>query len=149
MKKIFKFIGVLAIIYILFLIVTNLISKKIENNINNSSVMEKIRAQNEIEQATLLMNSYLPKMIDDKTTAKKVEYSINDNVVRYYFQLNDITKDELNNNLQNIKSEQINVIISSSNSKSYIIAQVKFEYNYLDSDGIQLGSFTILPNEYL
>lgn len=149
MKKFLKFIGILAVIYIIVFACNKILSKKIENDINNSSVMEKLRAQNEIEQATLIMNSYLPKIIDDKTTAKKIEYSIRENIMKYYFQIKDITKEELNNNFEKIKTEQINTIMSSSNNKSYIKAQVKFEYIYLDSAGKILGSFTILPNEYL
>ncbi|UFH36053.1 hypothetical protein [Flavobacterium acetivorans] len=154
MNKIFKILGGLLLIYIVFFSCNKIISSKMQNDINNSPVMETLDAKLEIEQVASIMNNSLPKTIDKQTTVTKVEYLDKENKLVYNYQITGLKKRdksevEIESIIQNLKESQIDVIKSNPDNATLIKAKVTFEYIYKDVNGDLFCSYMIKPVEYL
>lgn len=149
MNKILKIIGGIVLVYIIVFSCNKIISNKVEKDINNSPVMEKISAKMEMENVAEMMTKNLPKTIDANTTATKVEYLENINKLIFYYEVNNISKEDVESKISDLKANQIQFIKNNPNNGAYLKAEVTFEYIYSDLNGAELGSYTILPNEYM
>jgi hypothetical protein len=149
MNKILKIIGGIVLVYIIVFSCNKIISNKVEEDINNSPVMEKISAKMEMENVAEMMTKNLPKTIDSNTTATKVEYLESINKLIFYYEVNNVSKEDVESKISNLKANQIQFIKNNPNNGAYLKAEVTFEYIYSDSNGAELGSYTILPNEYM
>lgn len=149
MKKILKIIGGIILIYVVVFSCNKLISNKLEKDISNSPTMEIIRAKMEIQNVAEMMTKNLPISIDENTTATKVEYLENINKLIFYYEVNNLSKEDVINNISSLKTEQIEFIQNNPNNRAYLKAEVTFKYVYTDGEGNELATYTILPNEYL
>ena len=125
-----------------------------QSDINNSPVMETLDAKLEIEQVASIMNSSLPKTIDEQTTVTKVEYSDKENKLVYNYQITGLKKGdkseiEIENIIQNLKVSQLNVIKNNPNNATFVKAKVTFEYIYKDVNSDLFCSYIIKPLEYI
>lgn len=149
MRNVLKILGIIFIIYIVVFACNKSISNNLENEINESPVMEKVKAIREIEEVAKLMNAKMPISIDEQTTALNVFYSSKNNELTFYYQITDITTKDLSKLLDEFKYEQIDYIKSNPNNGTYLRAKVNFKYIYSDKGGKELGNYTINSNEYL
>ena len=154
MNKTFKILGGLVIIYIVVFSCNKMISSKAQSDINNSPVMETIRAKLEIEQVASIMNSGLPKTVDKQTTATKIEYLDKENKLVYNYQITGLKKGdksetEIETIIQNLKASQLNYIKNNPNSTTFVKAKVTFEYIYIDVNSDLFCSYIIKPLEYI
>lgn len=154
MNKIFKILGGLVLIYIVVFSCNKIISNKAQKDINNSPVMERLDAKLEIEQVASIMNSSLPKTIDEQTTVTKVEYLDQENKLVYNYQITGLKKGdksdiEIENIIQNLKVSEINVIKNNPKNATFVKAKVTFEYIYKDVNSDLFCSYIIKPLEYI
>lgn len=149
MRNVLKILGIIFIIYIVVFACNKSISNNLENEINVSPVMEKVKAIREIEEVAKVMNSKMPISIDEQTTAVNAFYSSKHNELIFYYQITDMTGQDLSKLLNEFKYEQINYIKNNPNNGAYLRAKVNFKYVYSDKDGKELGNYTINFNEYL
>jgi hypothetical protein len=154
MNKTFKILGGLVLIYIVVFSCNKIISNKLQNDINNSPVIETLGTKHEIEQVVSIMNSSLPKAKDRQTTVTKVKYLDQENKLVYYYQITGLKKGdksevEIESIIHNLKESQIDVIKSNPDNATLIKAKVTFEYIYKDVNGDLFCSYMIKPVEYL
>ncbi len=149
MIRILKIVGVILVIYIVVFSCNKIISKKIEKDINKSPGMEYVRAIMEMKSVAETMNSKLPAQIDENTLLTNVEYSEDENKLIFNYTLNDVTKEEIQNVIMDLKSNQIEFIKNSPDNKAYLKAKVTFEYVYSDVNKNELGQYVIISNEYM
>lgn len=154
MNKTLKILGGLVLIYIVVFSCNKIISKKMQSDINNSPVMETLNTKLEIEQVVSIMNSSLPKAIDEQTTVTKVEYLDKENKLVYNYQITGLKKGdksemEIESLIQNLKESQIVSIKSNPDDATLIKAKVTFEYIYKDVNSDLFCSYIIKPVEYL
>lgn len=149
MNKILKIIGIILIIFITIFSCNKIISSKLKENINNSPVMESFGAKMEIKKVAEMMSKELPQSVDENTNAIKIEYLLNENLLVFYYEVKNITKKDIQTNISSLKSDQIEFIKSNPDNGAYLKAEVSFKYIYSDSNGTLLGSYIILPNEYM
>jgi hypothetical protein len=149
MKKALKILGTILIIYIVVFSCNKLISSKLEEDINNSLAMENIRAKMEMKSVAEMMTKKLPQAVDLNTTAIKVEYLENENTLVFYYEVVNVTKEDFETKISSLKTNQIEFIKNNPNNSAYLKAEVTFKYIYSDSNATELGSCTILPNEYM
>lgn len=154
MNKTFKILGGLVLIYIVVFSCNKIISNKIQSDINNSPVMETLDAKLEIEQVASIMNSSLPKTIDEQTTVTKVEYLDKENKLVYNYKITGLKKGdkseiEIENIIQNLKVSQLNEIKNNPNNATFVKAKVTFEYIYKDVNSDLFCRYIIKPLEYI
>ena len=149
MSKVLKIIGGILLVYVVVFSCNKIISDKLENNIHNSPAMANIRAKIEMKSVAEMMTKKLPQAIDSNTTAIKVEYLENENTLVFYYEVVNVTKEDVETKISSLKTNQIEFIKNNPNNSEYLKAEVTFKYIYSDSNAIELGSYTILPNEYM
>ncbi len=154
MIKTFKIIGVVVMVYITVFSCNKLISRKLEKDIEKSPAIEIITAKNEIKQVATIMNSRLPKRIDEITTATKAEYLEKENKFVLYYEVKGLKKkdkseEQIGNIIRNLKTEQLNYINNNPNNKTFNKAKVTFEYIYNDINDDLFCSFKITPEEFI
>jgi len=149
MKGILKIVGVILVIFIVVFSCNKIISKKIEKDINKSPSMEYVRAIMEMKSVAEIMNSNLPAQIDENTLLTNVEYSETDNKLIFRYTINDVTKEEIQNVISDLKSNQIEFIKNSPENGAYLKAKVTFEYIYFDLDKNEIGQYIIIADEYM
>ena len=111
--------------------------------------MANIRAKMEMKNVAEMMTKKLPQTVDTNTTAIKVEYLENENILVFYYEVNNVTKEDVETKISSLKNNQIKFIKNNPNNNAYLKAEVTFKYIYSDSNETELGSYTILPNEYM
>lgn len=154
MNKTFKILGGLVLIYTIVFSCNKIISSRAQSDISNSPPMETMRANLEIEQVASIMNSSLPKAIDEQTTVTKVEYLDKENKLVYNYQITGLKKGdksekEIEDIIQNLKVSQLNVIDNNPNNATFVKARVTFEYIYKDVNSDLFCSYLIKPLEYI
>ena len=149
MSKVLKIIGSIVLIYVVVFSCNKIISDKLENDIHNSPAMANIGAKMEMKNVAEMMTKKLPQAIDTNTTAIKVEYLETENTIVYYYEVNHVTKEDVETKISSLKTNQIEFIKTNPDNGVYIKAEVTFKYIYSNSNGEELGSFTILPSEYM
>lgn len=146
MKIFLKIAGVILLIsFVVIPIINNMLEKSINQSLEESGYLYK----SEVKDAVLIMTNQLPIRIDNNTTAKSIEYDEEKNILYYMYEITGVSKTEIENILPKIKNEQIQVIRSSPNNKVFTKAKVTFKYIYSGTNGEDLGTFVIYPNEYL
>ena len=110
-------------------------------------------AKKEISESVQIMKKRLPLKVDDFTTFIDLNYSIETNVLIFFFFFNkdyllNYSKTEIEQHFGEIKKSAIKFIINNPNNKAYLIAQLDFKYIYVDSNDNLIYRFTITPNDY-
>ena len=149
MSKVLKIIGGILLVYVVVFSCNKIISDKLENDIHNSPAIANIRAKMEMKSVAEMMTKKLPQAIDTNTTVIKVEYIENENTIVFYYEVNHVTKEVVETKISSLKTNQIEFIKTNPDNGVYIKAEVTFKYIYSNSKGEELGSYTILPNEYM
>lgn len=149
MFRVLKIIGGIILIFFVVFSCNKIISNKSENDINNSPAMGNIRAKIEMKSVVEIMTEKLPQVVDSKTTAIKVEYLENENTLVFYYEVDNITKEDVETKISSLKTNQIEFIKNNPNNSTYLKAKVTFKYIYSDSNATELVSYTILPNDYM
>lgn len=149
MNKILKIIAAILITFVVIFSCNKMISSKLKEDINNSPAMESFSARMEIKNSAEMMSKELPQSVDENTIAIKIEYLQNDNLLVFYYEVKNITKENIQTNISSLKSDQIEFIKTNPENGIYLKAEVAFKYIYSDSNGTELGSYTILPSEYM
>jgi hypothetical protein len=120
-----------------------------KEDINNSPAMESFGAKMEIKNIAEMMSKQLPQSVDENTNAIKIEYLQNDNLLVFYYEVKNVTKEDIETNISSLKNDQIKFIKTNPDNGVYLKAEVAFKYIYSNSNGEELGSYTILPSEYM
>ena len=113
MNKILKIIATLLIILVVIFSCNKIISNNLEEDINNSPAMESFGAKMEIKNIAEIMSKQLPQSVDENTKAIKIEYLQNDNLLVFYYEVKNVTKEDIENKkieaikVQNISQEKI------------------------------------------
>lgn len=149
MNKILKIIATILIIFVVIFSCNKMISSKLKEDINNSPAMESFGAKMEIKNIAEMMSKQLPQSLDENTNAIKIEYLQNDNLLVFYYEVKNVTKEDIETNISSLKSDQIKFIKTNPDNSVYLKAEVAFKYIYSNSNGEELGSYTILPSEYM
>lgn len=154
MNKALKIIGSIFLVYIVVFSCNKLISSKLESDIENSPYWQHLNAKSELIQATSIINSKMPVIVDENTTVVKAEYLENENKFILYYQVTglkkgDKTAEEINSFLQSIKSSQLETVKNNPNNKTFVKERVTFEYIYKDVNDSLFCSYQIEPNEYI
>lgn len=149
MSKILKIIGGIILIYVVVFSCNKLSFNRLDKKINNSPSMEIIKAKSEMKSVAEMMTKNLPQEVDANTNAIKVEYLEDENTLIFYFEVKNVNKEDVESKLSNLKTNQIEFIKNNPNNVVYLKAEVTFKYIYSDLNTNELGSYTILPNEYM
>ena len=149
MSKVLKIIGGILLVYVVVFSCNKIISDKLENDIHNSPAIANIRAKMEMKSVAEMMTKKLPQAVDSNTTAIKVEYLENENTLVFYYEIVNVTKEDVETKISSLKTNQIEFIKNNPNNSDYLKAEVTFRYIYSDSNDTELGSYTILPIEYM
>lgn len=107
-----------------------------------------------LENVAILTNKTekLPRKVDEVTIAEKVVFDNNKYIMTYSYKLliEDYDKTELINTLKEIELEQIQrAKENQGNDKAYKLLSVIINNVYKDSNGKEIYSFQIKPEQYL
>lgn len=144
MKK--TFLKITGIVFFISSILTYLIvlahgnSKSHYYEIPNYLDLEKTRVA--IEN----LNSKLPKEVDNNITLIEMTYLDKSNIILSSFVISNVSKNEIQAKILDYQDKEKKSISDKNYSLHF---KAIFLYVFYASDGKELGSFMILPNEYL
>lgn len=154
MKTTLKVIGGIILVYIIVYSCNSFISNTVDDQVQNSPVMEKMRAQLEVQRVAEVLNQNLPTEVDEYTRLEEVIYDYDENLLTFQYTIDGLSLEDLGggsteNVISNFKSDQVTYITSNPNNEAYLKAEVTYEYLYNDSQGKEMFRYRIEPSEYL